>query len=248
MRSMSLLPAAVVLACLVATMSRAEPPQQGDPPLAPSHPRVEPEAASPWKVVGTVAETLDAGQYTYVKIDTGTDTVWAASPRTQVGVGDTAFVPDGPQVADFFSGSLHRRFELIYLVPFIEVQRKDPSPSGGETPPAAEAAIDLSGLDRAEGGRTIREIFDGRHDLAGRDVTVRGKIAKYQAGILGKNWIHLQDGTAGPHGLYDLVVTTTYTVDVGDIVVVRGIVVIDRGLGYGYRYDVLVEATTVTVE
>lgn len=64
---------------------------------------------------------------------------------------------------------------------------------------------------------------------------------------MGKNWLHLQDGS-GVEGTNDLTVTTTTTVKVGDVVLVNGVVSVDRDFGYGYSYDVIIEDAEVTVE
>ena len=74
-----------------------------------------------------------------------------------------------------------------------------------------------------------------------------GKVVKYNAMIMGKNWIHLQDGTGEP-GSNDLTVTTQGTAFVGDTVLVRGNIGLDRDMGAGYRYDVLIEDATITVQ
>ena len=72
-------------------------------------------------------------------------------------------------------------------------------------------------------------------------------MVKFNGGILGTNWLHIQDGT-GTEGSNDLTVTTSAVVKVGDTVLVRGAVSLDRDFGSGYRYGVIVEGATVTVE
>ena len=64
---------------------------------------------------------------------------------------------------------------------------------------------------------------------------------------MGKNWIHLQDGT-GAAGTNDLTVTTAGTASVGNTVVVRGNLTTNKDFGFGYKYDVMVEDAAVTVE
>lgn len=236
--------AALLLACMVTTASRAASPAPESSPI--------PEAtASEWKIVGTVVEKIDAGRYTYVKLDTGDGPVWAAAPRVEVAAGDTVSIPDGLQRTDFFSESLNRRFDRIHLVASMKVEPANPSAPAAKPTPAAsesEAVGNVSGIERPAGGKTLREIFEGKDGLAGETVTLRGKVVKSLRGILGKNWIHLQDGTAGPGGVYDLVVTTQETAEVGDLVLVTGTVAVDRDLGYGYKYEVLIEDARVTVE
>lgn len=110
--------------------------------------------------------------------------------------------------------------------------------------------VDLSGIARAEGGKTVAEIYAERAELAGQTVAVRGKVVKANANIMGMNWLHVRDGS-GAEGTNDLTITTAAAVpvpNVGDTVVVTGAVVIDKDLGMGYQYPVLIEGAAVTVE
>ena len=64
---------------------------------------------------------------------------------------------------------------------------------------------------------------------------------------MGKNWIHLRDGSGTPEGKdNDVTVTTNDTVAKGDVVLVKGIVAVDRDFGSGYTYAVVVEDAKVT--
>ncbi len=102
---------------------------------------------------------------------------------------------------------------------------------------------------KAEGaeGRTIAEVFAQRAALKGKTVAIRGKVVKFNAGIMGKNWIHLRDGSGTPEAKdHDVTVTTTDTVAKGDVVVVKGTVAVDRDFGSGYTYALVVEGAKVT--
>ena len=211
------------------------------------------EAPTPWQATGKVTETMNAGRYTYVKVDTGEENVWAAGPITQVEVGDTVSLSGGFEMVDFQSTILGRSFESIYLVAFMQVTPRAgasrASPVGHEAgPPGNGATLDLSGIPRAEGGHTVGEILGSDDELAGKQVTVRGKVVKFSSRILGRNWIHLRDGTAGPGGAMDLVVTTDAVAEVGNTLLVRGTVVTNTDLGSGYVYDVLIEKASITLE
>jgi hypothetical protein len=70
---------------------------------------------------------------------------------------------------------------------------------------------------------------------------------KYNGGIMGKNWLHIRDGS-GQEGNNDLTVTTDAPAKVGDTVLVKGKVSTDRDFGGGYKYPVIVEDAKVTVE
>ncbi len=117
------------------------------------------------------------------------------------------------------------------------------------TPTAANIAdIDLSGLAKAEGGKTVAEVFAGKDALASTTITVRGKVVKTNAMILDRNWLHIRDGS-GSEGANDLTVTTSAELpQLGATVVVTGSVAVDKDFGMGYRYPVIIEDAEVTVE
>ena len=69
-----------------------------------------------------------------------------------------------------------------------------PAMGGGHTT-AADAAIEVGSIETAEGGVTIAAIWTDREALAGKTVIVSGKVVKYNGGIMGTNWLHIQDGS-----------------------------------------------------
>jgi len=107
--------------------------------------------------------------------------------------------------------------------------------------------IDLSGIKKASGGKTVAEIYNDKANLSGKEIVVRGKIVKFSPAIMGKNWIHLQDGS-GSKGTNDLTVTTAAMAQVGDTVLVRGLVTIDKDFGAGYFYKIIIQDAEVLVE
>jgi hypothetical protein len=115
-------------------------------------------------------------------------------------------------------------------------------------PAAPTEAVDLTGIAKADGGKTVAEVFAEKDQLAGQPVLIRGKVVKTNPAIMGKNWLHVRDGS-GAEGTNDLTVTTAGAVPgVGDTVLVKGLVSRNRDLGMGYVYDVIVEDAEVTVE
>ena len=69
---------------------------------------------------------------------------------------------------------------------------------------------------------------------------MRAKVVKFSPNILGKNWVTLEDGT-GTAPNNKLVVTSSWSVAVGDEVVVKGKVKNNVDIGAGYTYEVLLE-------
>jgi hypothetical protein len=133
------------------------------------------------------------------------------------------------------------------------------APAAGAQQPAAvnhpaakpSAAVDLAGIAKAEGGKTVAEVFAEKDQLAGQKVVVRGKVVKTNANIMGKNWLHVRDGS-GSDKTNDLTVTAPggagVLPNVGDTVVVTGQVALNKDFGMGYTYDVILEDAVVTVE
>jgi hypothetical protein len=100
------------------------------------------------------------------------------------------------------------------------------------------------------GGMMIASVWAGRKDLSGKQITVHGVVVKYNPGILGVNWIHLQDGTGtAADGSNDITVTSTepIAIGIGDVVVATGSVSVDKTIGEGYSYPVLVEKARLSV-
>lgn len=213
-------------------------------------------ASAPGKT-GKILETMDAAGYTYIQVDTGSEKIWAAAPQFAAKVGDEVVVPEGMPMPDYHSKTLDRTFDVVYFVPSVLVGGAGnlagdqpanlPQMNGSSKTVVETTDVDLSGITPAEGGQTVADLFARKADLAGKPVTVRGKVVKFTPQIMGKNWIHLQDGT-GTAGDNDLTVTTAATAEKGDTVTVSGVLVIDKDFGYGYAYDVIIEDAAVAAE
>ncbi len=214
---------------------------------------------------GKVAEKIDASQYSYLRLETPSGEIWAAVPKSKIEVGAQATVLGASWMESFTSATLSRTWPRIAFGTLAGEAQAAPgmgaSPGAGQAsagmfaqeaaqvfpsqspqtkaPPSPPGGFALPKVATRE-GRTIAELYARRAVLKDKRVSVRGKVVKATDGVLGKNWLHLQDGTgSGPTG--DLAVTSDSTAKVGDVVVVTGMMHLDRDLGSGYRYDILLE-------
>ncbi|MEK6625855.1 MAG: hypothetical protein AABY86_12840 [Bdellovibrionota bacterium] len=119
--------------------------------------------------------------------------------------------------------------------------------SGAATGSAVKVVVAPGEIKKAEGGITIQECFALMKTIQGKTIRVRGKVVKYNAGIMGKNWIHIQDGT-GAIGQNDLIITTKQEVSLNQIIVVSGVLQFNKNIGSGYVFPVIIEDGDVTVE
>ncbi len=93
--------------------SAVVPASQGAAPAA-MPPMGAPAAVE--TISGDVAETMDAANYTYLRVKSAKGDVWVATAKTKVAVGDKVVVPLEQAMENFHSPSLKRDFPLIYFV------------------------------------------------------------------------------------------------------------------------------------
>ena len=95
--------------------------------------------------------------------------------------------------------------------------------------------------------RTIAAVYKDKTTLAGKEVRVQGKVVKVNNNIMGRNFLHVQDGT-GDATSNNLTVTSTETAKVGDNVTITGRVVLNKDFGAGYTYPLLVEEAAIVAK
>ena len=255
-----ILPLAGLLLALTGCTDSSEQATTSNPALA----APVPEGA----IRGTVAETMNSGGYTYVLLDTGEGQRWMAATETTVAIGDILQTGQGMQMNQFRSSSLGRTFDVIYFVDGFQnlSASKAPTIDPGDAMPAGHPEIDLPdghpNIDEAddsqaavatvvavEDGQDIAYVYANKESLAGQQISLRGQVVKYNDGILGWNFIHLQDGSGdAADGSNDLTVTSKATTAVGETVLVTGTIILDKDFGAGYSFPVMMEDASITVE
>lgn len=216
-------------------------------------------------VKGKIAETMDSGGYTYLKLKTASGDIWAAVSQTPVKVGADAVIENPMIMNGFESKTLKRKFDKIVFGSLAGAAEPSPSqkgqPSGPKVPsfgasgmsqphgtPAEKINLSDIKVPKAQGsnGKTVAEIYSQKAALKGKEVSVRGKVTKASFGIMGKNWLHISDGTGKVEEKnFDLTVSTGAKAQVGDVVLVTGKLSTDRDIGAGYFYPVIIEDAKV---
>jgi len=218
---------------------------------------------------GKVVEKMDASVYTYIRLDDGTGKeIWAAVPKTQLEIGEQITLKGGTVMRNFNSQTLNRTFDSIIFSAGVirpgedknvqtqtaamtgsDVTRSGMPPHGLTSPPmggSSRATVPFTDLkvekSTAQNGYTVGELFEKAASLNGQKVTVKGQVVKVNPDIMGRNWLHIQDGTGDPaKSTHDLAVTSADIAEKGAIISIEGILAADKDFGSGYRYDVIVE-------
>ena len=226
---------------------------------APSMPASGAPAAS---YSGTVLSTKDASNYTYLEIKGKDGVFWAAVPQAKVATGASVELIGPIPMKNFDAKVLGKKFDTIIFAGGVTVNGKQAEAASGKAPantasspqqqkePAIDASAhmkadtgtDASDVKKAEGGVTIAEILANPASFRDKKVLLRSKVTKFLPEIMKKNWLHLKDASAKEK---DIVATTAEQFKVGDIVLIEGIVKTNQDLGFGYKYDVLIEEVKI---
>ncbi len=278
MNTKSIIFLALVLALSLAVLSGCGKKENVEPVQAAQkadHPTSNPAPAfNP--LSGTIVETMDSGGYTYILLDNGKEKVWIAGPVTPVEEQTNATCPEGMIMRNFHAKSLDKTFDKIYFVGAIwpegyapegkvDMHGQDgggmgsamggasgmnPHGSSSKTISGTKTVLEnakIEGVTKATGGYTVKEIYTKAAELGGKEVTIRARVVKFSPNIMGTNWIHIQDGS-GDDATSDLTITTDGHAEIGDLVLIKGPLSVDKDFGAGYKYHVIIEGAWVPKE
>jgi len=246
--------ALIMMIGIGAAFAANEKPAAGPAVKKPSIKHTQDEASG--TISGKVVETMNASGYSYVCVEKNGKKTWVAVPEMKVTVGTNMSFHPGAVMPNFTSKTLNRTFDSI-------VFSGGPASGGGQgaasdvpggDPTHVGSKANVSSLDKdikvekaaGTNAYTVGEVYAKRASLHAKQVAVKGKVVKFSQGIMGKNWVHIQDGSGNQQkGTHNLVATTLDTAAVGDIVTVTGTFAKDKDFGAGYLYKAIVEDAKV---
>jgi hypothetical protein len=203
-------------------------------------------------VMGEVLEIRDVDSYTYLRLKTAQGETWAAVPTAKVKKGAKVTVENTTVMSNFQSKALNKTFDKVVFGTLAGAPGS--TPQANKEVAAAHAGAGKPSdtpdvkVPKASGANaaTVSEVLAKPAAMKDKPVLIRGKVVKYNAGIMGKNWIHLRDGSgSAADSTNDLIVTTTQEAKLGDVITVKGVVRTDKDFGAGYSYKAIVEEATL---
>jgi len=199
-----------------------------------------------------VAEVIQTSNYTYLKVaDNGAEN-WIAVTRQEAAVGEVYYYDQALEMKNFNSKELNRTFETIYFVQGISKQpiiaATTPSAGMGMGSDMTAKHTGKIALEKkagiaiapAAGSISIAELWADKDKYSGKVIKIKGQVVKINEQVMGKNWIHIQDGS-GDSGNFDLAVTTLDGMKMDDVVTFEGVITLNKDFGAGYFYEIIME-------
>ncbi len=191
-------------------------------------------------------DVLQATRYVYVKVEEDGSEYWIATTKQEVDEGETYFYRGGLLKTNFESKEHNRIFDQIYLVSrIVPVNHANSvtSPNTNTTEDPIKSEMLTAGeVIKVSGSIPISDIIKAPKSYEGKEVQISGRCIKVNPNIMGRNWIHLQDGTQGD---FDMVATTSIIIPEGQLVTIKGTINLDVDFGAGYLYDIIMEDAVI---
>jgi len=189
-----------------------------------------------------VLEKIATGGYIYLKVSEKDKEYWMAIPNRPIEIGATYYYDQGMEMGKFESKSLKRTFKNIIFAQGVS-NNKDAIKTAKKKIVNKENSKVVN-VDKAANGIRIATLFENPKTYQNKEVIIKAQVVKVNNEIMGVNFIHLQDGTKG-NNQFDLTVTSNHRFVVGNIITIKGTVVLNKDFGAGYSYDVLVEKAVI---
>jgi hypothetical protein len=183
-----------------------------------------------------VTDFIQTPNYTYILASEKGNQYWIAVTKMNPQKGQTLYFSQSMEMKNFKSETLNKTFDSILFVQDIS---QAPANQKGTSHPQvfSQAKVDVH-INPIKDGKTVEQIYQQKDQLKGQTVKVKGQVVKYNPRIMGRNWVHIQDGT-GSKNDFDLMITTPDSVKTGDVVVIEGTVETNQDFGAGYSYPVM---------
>ncbi len=179
----------------------------------------------------------NAGMYTYVEVSENNEDYWVAIPKGNIEIGQTYFYKGGMKMVNFKSTELNKTFDEVW---FLQDLYKDNSSKNNSGHSQNKTNDLLKIIQQPENGTSLEKLLSDPESFKNKEIIIKGQVVKINKNILERNWIHLKDGTTF-NDKTQITITSKDSASIGDIVTIKGKLILDKDFGYGYVYPVLIE-------
>lgn len=196
-----------------------------------------------------VKEILTTIKYVYLFVEENKEQFWIATRKQNVNIGETYFYKGGLLKTNFESKEHNRVFDTIYLVTSLvqtdhgnNMDKPELDKSQSKQSNKDDNLTEFQEINQKSGSIKIAELVENYKKYEGKTVQLSGKCVKINPNIMGRNWIHLKDGSKDD---YDLVITSDTFVPEGSVITIKATVTLNKDFGAGYKYDLILENGTL---
>ena len=193
-----------------------------------------------------VLEVQHAGNYTYLYVKGKGPKHWIAVPTVTANPGETYSYQGGLMMTDFYSRELDRTFDEVLFVESLNPGQEQAAAESEEFSHHGRISVEKAevNVESSAGAIKIAELYADPESYKGKKVRVTGEVSKFNAEIMDRNWVHIQDGSEH-EGQFDLTATSSEYFEQGSVVTLEGTLAVDKDFGYGYRYEILLEDAVI---
>ena len=190
----------------------------------------------------TVIEVIDVDSYTYLKVDENGKEFWMAIMSRPVEKGKQYYYKECMMMYDFTSKQLNRTFDsIMFITDFADEAFTTNNANTKDNKKEKTTTVQKNiSIDLPKDGISLADLYKNKDQYKGKSVIVRGVVVKMNEMIMGKNWIHLQDGS-NYQDFHDLTITTNeaFEYSLGDTITFKGIITLNKDFGSGYKYEII---------
>jgi hypothetical protein len=195
----------------------------------------------------TVEDPVRMEHFESVTLKRTFDVIYFGNLPTSGGAGSGPLPPGHPSID---RGSNELAGELPAGHPSVDsAAGMSPMHGGPASAAPTNGAPDVL-VPRASGSNahTIGELFAQSAKLEGKLVRVRGQVSKVTAGVQGKTYLRLRDGSSARPEERELVVTSRAEARVGALATFEGTLRSQVDVGIGFRYPILLSDAQVIAD
>jgi len=145
-------------------------------------------------VTGDVLEVKEVDLYTYLRLKTKDGETWVAVSKAAVKRGTKVTVKNVMVMNNFENKALKKTFPTILFDSLSNTGKDITDDHSGIAKGTDNGRINVTKVS-GDNAWTVAEIVAKAAELKDKPLRVRGKVVKYNSGIMRKNWIDLRDGT-----------------------------------------------------
>jgi len=185
-----------------------------------------------------VKEILAATKYLYLLVQENNEEFWIAVRKQDIQIGETYFYNGGLLKTNFKSNEHDKVFDKIYLVTSLVKSNHGDHVDKKKLELEGSKIVKNNKTPEVKGSVKISELVNNQKKYEGKTIQISGRCSKTNPNIMGRNWIHIKDGSMDN---YDLVITSDHFVKEGSMVTIKAKVTLNKDFGAGYSYKLILE-------